>query len=145
MVHKYTELANKNKIFSAVSGNTDKNYTDRRRSQRAIGGALLHKGDILFIPFFWLAGNSVILLGWELKRCSPPGQLRCVQKGLWRDVNEILHRGRFLKLHSKLHLTFIYAFIPRFYSIACLSKLHSIINLFESCAWWGHRVLLYTY
>ena len=33
-----------------------------------------------------------------------------------------------MKLHSKLYLTFIYAFIPRFYSIACLSKLHSIIT-----------------
>ena len=32
LVHKYTELANKNKIFSAVSGNTDKNYSDRGRS-----------------------------------------------------------------------------------------------------------------
>ena len=30
--------------------------------------------------------------------------------------------------HLKLHLTFIYAFIPRFYSIACLSKLRSIIT-----------------
>ena len=39
----------------------------------------------------------------------------------------ILHRGRFMKLHSKLHLTFMYAFMPRFYSIACLSKLRSII------------------
>ena len=27
-----------------------------------------------------------MLLGWELERCSPPGQLRCVEKGLWRDV-----------------------------------------------------------
>ena len=33
-----------------------------------------------------------------------------------------------MKLHLKLHLTFINAFIPRFYSIACLSKLHSIIT-----------------
>ena len=29
--HKYTELANKNKIFLAVSGNADKNYSDRGR------------------------------------------------------------------------------------------------------------------
>ena len=29
--HKYTELANKHKIFSAVSGNADKNYSDRGR------------------------------------------------------------------------------------------------------------------
>ena len=28
--HKYTELANKNKIFSAVSGNADKNYSDKK-------------------------------------------------------------------------------------------------------------------
>ena len=33
-----------------------------------------------------------------------------------------------MMLHSKLHLTFIYTFIPRFYSIACLSKLRSIIT-----------------
>ena len=33
-----------------------------------------------------------------------------------------------MKLHSKLHLTFIYAFIPPFYSIARLSKLRSIIT-----------------
>ena len=33
-----------------------------------------------------------------------------------------------MKLHLKLHLNFIYAFIPQFYSIACLSKLHSIIT-----------------
>ena len=42
--------------------------------------------------------------------------------------SEILHRGCFKKLHSKLHLTFVYAFIPGFYSIACLSKLRSIIT-----------------
>ena len=36
-----------------------------------------------------------------------------------------------MKLHLKLHLTFIYAFILRFYSIACLSKLHSIITSSE--------------
>ena len=43
-----------------------------------IGGASLHKGDVLFIPFFWLARNSVILLGWELERCSPSwGILLC--------------------------------------------------------------------
>ena len=33
-----------------------------------------------------------------------------------------------MKPHLKLHLTFIYAFIPQFYSIACLSKLRSIIT-----------------
>ena len=60
-MHKCTELANKNKIFSAVSGNTDKNYSDRGCSQRAIGGALLHKGDVLFIPFFWLAGKLAFI------------------------------------------------------------------------------------
>ena len=42
--------------------------------------------------------------------------------------SEILHSGRFIKLHLKLHLTFIYAFIPRFYSIAFLYKLRSIIT-----------------
>ena len=84
--HKYTELANKNKIFSAVSGNADKNYPDRGHFTKADRGASLLNGDVLFIPFFWLAGNSVILLGWELERCSPPGQFRCVEKGLWRDV-----------------------------------------------------------
>ena len=33
-----------------------------------------------------------------------------------------------MKLHLKFHFTFIYAFIPRFYSIACLSKLRSIVT-----------------
>ena len=44
-----------------------------------------------------------------------------------------------MKLHLKLHLTFIYVFIPiytdlitRFYSIACLSKLRSIITSLEN-------------
>ena len=81
--HKYTELAKKNKIFSSVSGDADKNYSDR--------GASLHKGDVLFIPFFWLARNSVILLGCELERCSPPGQFRCVEKGLWHYVDYIYY------------------------------------------------------
>ena len=50
---KYTGLAGKNKIFSAVSGNTDKNYSDWVCSQRVIEGASLHKGDVLLIPFFF--------------------------------------------------------------------------------------------
>ena len=87
MVHKYTELANKNKIFSAISGNTDKNFSDRVRSQRAIRGALLHKGDVLFIPFFF--GLPVIPShSWvgSLKGAHPLGNfavLRRAYGGTW--------------------------------------------------------------
>ena len=51
-------------------------------------------------------------------------------KRVGKDEKESNSRGHFMKLHLKRHFTFIYAFMPRFYSIACLSKLHSIITSF---------------
>ena len=62
-----------------------------------------------YVPCFHSAANWR-LIQWE-------GKER-------RKRSEIPHKCRFMKLHSKLHLTFI----PRFYSIACLSKLRSIIT-----------------
>ena len=53
-----------------------------------------------------------------------------------------------MKLYLKLHLTFIYAFIPRFYSLDCLSKLRNgAICLFGAIYWilqckTGHFVII---
>ena len=56
--HKYTELANKNKIFSAVSGNADKNYSDRGRFRKGNRGCFT-KGASLILPISSLTHAEV--------------------------------------------------------------------------------------
>ena len=66
----------------------------------------------------------------KLRTCfCSAGNWRLIWWEGWERMkrSEILHRGRFMKLHSKRHLTFIYAFIPRLYSIACPTKLCGIL------------------
>ena len=50
--HKYTELANKNKISQKYLATLTKITQIGGTLQRAIVCASLHKGDVLFIPFF---------------------------------------------------------------------------------------------
>ena len=47
--HKYTELANKNKIFSAESGDADKNESDRGHFTKG------NRGRFLVLSWFFLS------------------------------------------------------------------------------------------
>ena len=90
--HKYTELANKNKIFSTVSDDADKNYdgaSDRGCFMRVIGGASTRAILVHFnsarknpFPFFGLPGIASYSQGCKLEMMLSPGQCHCVEMGL---------------------------------------------------------------
>ena len=101
--HKYTELANKNKIFQQYLVTLTKmtsfhnEYFVKRRLPYICAVAIVlfyNKHEIWWerwlhrsLPFlFWLARNCVIFSACGLEMMLSPGHCCCVERGLWWNV-----------------------------------------------------------